>query len=186
MGPRTVQLSAGASHTCAVSEVGDLQCFGDSISGNLGVDQSEDILAPSSVPPLQLDEMRGQNDRHAVLVSAGFEHTCVVDDRQDLRCFGSNSFGELGQGSSAVAEPWRLPPVPLPTNSSGKAVAVACGQGYTVAVLTDGTISTWGRGGPHLGRGPSVPVQVRDPSAVPAIRVSNSTEDAWAIGVGAG
>ena len=35
-----------------------------------------------------------------VQVSAGVQHTCVVDQSRAVYCWGSNSSGQLGQGSS--------------------------------------------------------------------------------------
>ena len=92
-GRTAVALSAGAHHTCAILDNGDLKCWGRDDYGQLGDGgSSTDTNAPSSTA---IDLGTG---RTAVSVAAGYQHTCVILDNGDAKCWGQNSNGQLGSG----------------------------------------------------------------------------------------
>ncbi len=83
------QVSAGAKHTCALTADAELYCWGRGTEGQLGsgdvVDAREPVVvATSGFTPRSL--------------SLGRDHTCVVDSRSGLWCWGENTNGQLGQG----------------------------------------------------------------------------------------
>ena len=43
-----------------------------------------------------------------VVVAGGEDHTCAIDDKALLRCWGRNDWGQLGRVS------WRIAPVQVP------------------------------------------------------------------------
>ncbi|MBW3628178.1 MAG: Ig-like domain-containing protein [Gemmatimonadetes bacterium] len=80
-------ISAGGSHTCAVTVDGVAYCWGDNRSGQLGDGRGLSSAVPSRVA----------GTLRAATISAGRSHTCASTDRL-LYCWGSGTAGELGTG----------------------------------------------------------------------------------------
>src|SRR3546814_1868658 len=86
----------------------------------------------------------------AVAIACGDEHTCALLDDGSVKCWGSGAVGQLGYGDgiSRGDEPNEmgdnLPTVDLGTNRT--AVAIACGDRHTCALLDDGSVKCWGSG----------------------------------------
>lgn len=82
-------------------------------------------------------------------ISVGAEHTCAILDSGQLKCWGSNMFGQLGlesftpRGNGTTSDMGAaLPPVDLGTGRT--AVQVAAGQAHTCAILDNGQVKCWG------------------------------------------
>src|SRR5207245_2081803 len=73
-------------------------------------------------------------------VAAGGYHTCARTTAGGLKCWGSNSNGQLGDGTTTN----RTTPVDVSGLSSG-VTAVAGGCFQTCAVTTAGGLQCWGR-----------------------------------------
>ena len=91
-------IAAGANHTCALLDGGQVKCWGLNDTGQLGQgstadvgDQSGEVLA---LAPVDLGP-----GRTAVAIDVG-SHTCALLDDGGIKCWGSNSSGELGQGDT--------------------------------------------------------------------------------------
>jgi hypothetical protein len=73
-------------------------------------------------------------------VSPGGDHTCAVDeDEGAVLCWGSNAFGQVGNGSPTD----RLTPIGLQVLTSG-VTAIDAGAHHTCAI-TRGDLKCWGR-----------------------------------------
>ena len=96
-GRTAVALSAGWDHTCAILDNGSLKCWGSDASGQLGngATTSGIWLAAPSTTPIDLG-----TGRTAVMVSADNSATCAVLDNGDLKCWGYDAYGQLGDGGS--------------------------------------------------------------------------------------
>ena len=89
------KLSAGGYHTCAILDNGDLKCWGWDGNGQLGDGGSNaNTNTPSSIA---IDLGSG---RTAVAVSAGYSHTCAILDNGDLKCWGYDNYGQLGDNGT--------------------------------------------------------------------------------------
>lgn len=89
-------ITAGGAHVCALLESGDAYCWGSAEFGQLGHGDPDDIgdnEAPSAGGPLEL----GGAIR---VLDAGFFHTCAINEFNELRCWGNNDAGQLGQGNT--------------------------------------------------------------------------------------
>jgi alpha-tubulin suppressor-like RCC1 family protein len=84
-------ISAKHLHTCATVSNG-VQCWG---SGALGNNSSSDSNVPVSV----LDETLVPISGISAIVS-GDSHSCVLMSDESVKCWGSNSYGELGNDDS--------------------------------------------------------------------------------------
>ena len=88
-------LSVGAQHACALLADSSVNCWGANASGQLGNPTNETCQqsVPCSSTPVKLLGI-GSADQ----VRAGGLFTCAISSG-DAKCWGSNLFGELGDGS---------------------------------------------------------------------------------------
>lgn len=128
-----VAIAAGGFHTCALLAGGSVACWGFNKNGQIGTF----TFGADVDPPLVV---RGIND--AVALTAGGSHSCVVRAGGAASCWGSNSHGQLGNGT---------------TNDSALPVAVnlalvgplthqiAAGGYHTCAILAASSrVACWG------------------------------------------
>ena len=132
------KLSASSQHTCAILDNGELKCWGSDNQGQLGDGGSNtNTNAPSSTA---IDLGTG---RTAIAVHATHEHTCAILDNGDLKCWGRDSFGQLGDGGlNANTNAPSSTAIDLGTGRT--AVAVAAGSFHTCAILDNGDLKCWG------------------------------------------
>jgi len=137
-GRTAVAVSAGWQHTCAILDNGDLNCWGTDGKGQLGDGGSNtDTNAPSSTA---IDLGTG---RTAVAVSAGNQHTCAILDNGDVKCWGDDSFGQLGDGGTNTDT--NAPSSTAIDLGTGRtAVAMSDGYFHTCAILDNGDLKCWG------------------------------------------
>lgn len=125
-----IGISAGRTHTCAVTISGAAKCWGDNQSGQLGNGSNIDSNRPVAV--------RGLNNGVAS-ISAGSDHTCAVLIAGGVKCWGAGGYGRLGDGSNASSN------VPLNVVDLGTQVkSIAAGGFHTCALLVDGVVKCWG------------------------------------------
>ena len=163
-------MSAGGTHTCAVRSDGSLWCWGSNIEGQLG-----DGTAGS---PTNGPVRAGNSTWNWKLVTTGHDHTCAIRRDGTLWCWGSNSYGQLGNGAADPAA------VPTPTQVAGEGwTAVRASSSFTCGVRGDGSLWCWGKNeSGNLGNGSTdnspVPVEV-----VGTNWVSLAVGDAHACGI---
>jgi len=85
-----IAISTSRFHTCALTDDGGVQCWGDNNNGQLGDGTTDDSVTPVSVTGL---------DGTVVAISTGERHTCALTDEAVLQCWGSNFAGQLGDGT---------------------------------------------------------------------------------------
>jgi len=85
-----ISLSAGESHACAVLANGTVRCWGDNGEGCLGIGTVDGIVEN----PTAVTNLSG-----ARRVTAGSSHTCALLTTGRARCWGSNYWGQLGDGT---------------------------------------------------------------------------------------
>ncbi len=83
--------TAGLDNTCVIKN-GGLLCWGWNIAGALGNGTTTDASLPVAVSGLSTG---------VVAVSAGGGHTCAVTTLGAVKCWGDNSVGQLGNGTTA-------------------------------------------------------------------------------------
>src|SRR5262249_3357409 len=129
-------VSAGRSHTCAVTSAGGIGCWGDGIAGRLG----NSSTTGAAIPRAGGAAARCGHPRTGVTdVSAGALHTCAVTSAGGIRCWGSNRANQLGNSSTTVS----AVPVAVCADASCATpltgvTAVSAGGGHTCAVTSAG------------------------------------------------
>ncbi len=77
-------------------------------------------------------------------IAVGSRHSCALLGSGQVRCWGSNSHGQLGAaGAGAIV----TADAAKPLRFSSKALAVAAGGEHTCVLLEDKTVHCWGAGG---------------------------------------
>jgi alpha-tubulin suppressor-like RCC1 family protein len=123
-------VSAGFSHTCAISNGGTVSCWGSNALGQLGNNTTTNSTTPSAIGSLT----------NVVALSSGADHTCALQASGNVSCWGANTSGQLGSSSNVL--PNSLVPVAVPNLTD--AVAIAAGEAHTCALNSKGTMSCWG------------------------------------------
>jgi alpha-tubulin suppressor-like RCC1 family protein len=152
-------------HTCALTSVGGVACWGYNNAGQLGNGTTTDSDTPVDVTGLSGEGMA---------ISTGAYHTCVLVSTGEVQCWGYNGHGELGNGTTTDSY--------TPVNVTGlgggvKALAVA---EHTCVLTTAGGVKCWGYNSDgELGNGTTIdsmiPVDVTGlGSGVSAIAVGYS------------
>ena len=125
--PAVMDITAGASHTCAVVAYGSQNatfCFGK--DGALGA-AKQGVLATAAT---------GNSPSPSfVSVMSGPEaaHTCAIDDKHTVWCWGDNTLGQCAQGnpSANVATPQGALDFNL---GPARATGIALGKGSTCSI----------------------------------------------------
>ena len=137
-GKTLAEVSARGFHTCALASDGTAACWGDNGSGALG-----NGATTNSTVPVAVDRSGVLNGKTLAQVSAGPYHTCTLATDDTAVCWGSNWYGQLGNGANTASS------VPMAVDRSGvlngKILAqVSAGYYHTCALATDGTPACWG------------------------------------------
>lgn len=152
-----VGITAGYAHACGIKADKKLYCWGDNSSGQLG----DGTNAKSNVPTKV-----GSDTDSWIKIAAGDEHTCGIKADNSLYCWGDNSFGELGDSTTANKK--------VPAKAGAEAdrwiaveVGGESGYSYTCGIKTDGKLYCWGsNNNGKLGDGTAgnrlVPTQIGD------------------------
>jgi alpha-tubulin suppressor-like RCC1 family protein len=126
-------VAAGGFHTCAVTGAGGVECWGWNDGGQLGSAAGEKSLVPLPVKGLSSG---------VVALTAGLDHSCALTVAGGVKCWGANSLGELGNGTTTAS----VVPVDVTTLTSG-VLAIAAGSQHTCALTTESTVMCWGWNG---------------------------------------
>lgn len=126
-------VATGSQHACAIRSGGQVWCWGHASNGELG-NGGGNLMYASPV------QAQGVSD--IATIAAGGSHTCAAASGGAVSCWGSNSNGQAGLGSS-VSQSKTAKPVPGLDN----VVELAAGDAHTCARKKDGSVWCWGANG---------------------------------------
>ncbi len=154
-------IQAGVLHSCAVTSSGAMQCWGNNFLGQLGDGSTTNRFTPVQVTGL---------DTGVAGLGAGHYFSCGLMSNGELRCWGSNYYGQLGVGIQVSRQ---LTPTTV-TGLGGTALSIAIGRDHACAVLDNGQARCWGNNDHgQLGNGSlSAPRQRLEPVHVSGLGTS--------------
>ena len=156
--------NGNAGHSCALTTLGSVRCWGNNEQGQLGDGTTIERIAPAAVAGL---------GSGVEAIATGAIHSCALTTSGAVLCWGSNYFGQLGDSTNIN----RLVPTPVVGLSSG-VKAIAAGEYHTCALTTAGAVRCWGNNNwGQLGDGTST----AQPTPVP---ISGLASDVEAIAAG--
>ena len=153
-------IAAGDYHSLALESNGTVWAWGNSESGQLG----NGAFVYGTTPMKISGSLTG-----VTAIAAGGKHSLALKDDGTLWTWGSNTYGQLGDGTTTQ----RNTPVQVLGSLTG-VEAIAAGAQHSLALKGDGTLWTWGSNAyGQLGDGTntdrSTPVQVSGLTGVTAI-----------------
>jgi alpha-tubulin suppressor-like RCC1 family protein len=167
-----VAIAAGDQHSLALLSNGNVMAWGDNERGQLGngsisgpdhcyTEQEPTQCSTSPVPVSGLSEVTA--------IAAGQNYNLALLRNGTVMAWGSNGWGELGDGTSSWGDD-----VPAAVTGLSGVTAIAAGGGSSLALLSNGTVMAWGANEfGQLGDGTltqsDVPVAVSGLSGVSAI-----------------
>ncbi|XP_074304705.1 ultraviolet-B receptor UVR8-like [Silene latifolia] len=125
-------VAAGAEHSAAVTETGELYGWGWGRYGNLGLGDRNDRLIPEKVAPIDGIKM--------TLVACGWRHTITVTTAGNIYTYGWSKYGQLGHGDFED----HLTPYKLEALSNTTISQISGGWRHTMAVTSEGKLYGWG------------------------------------------
>lgn len=135
-------IALGVHHTCALLDDQTVKCWGRNQYGQLGQGDtnSRGLLSTEmgdALPPIALEPS-------AIAIAAGNYHSCALFEGGDVKCWGFNDQGQLGQGDAlnrgvSAGQIAALAPIPL----GEPAVAIDAGS-HSCALLASGAVKCWG------------------------------------------
>jgi alpha-tubulin suppressor-like RCC1 family protein len=138
-----LDVTAGASHTCARLLGNSAYCWGLNDRGQLGTGQA-DSLSRRPVPVT--------GGHTWLMLAAGGAHTCGIAADSLAYCWGANDRGQLGDSSFSDR------PAPVAVHGGIRFVWVTAGDAHTCGFSTTGLVYCWGDNGDgQLGDGSTTP-----------------------------
>ena len=123
-------ISARGGYTCALLQTGEVKCWGNNYSGQLGDGTTTNKYTPVAVVGLPSG---------VSAISAGDSSTCALMQTGGVKCWGNNSLGQLGDGTTINKN------TPVDVIGLGSSVsAISVGREHTCALMQAGGVMCWG------------------------------------------
>jgi len=166
-----VHVASGGQHTCALRTDGTIACWGSNLYGQCALDNDgEAIQQPASG--------LAAGFAGVLAIQAGRSHSCALLDGGTVRCWGHDTFGELGDGENGVYARTYNPEPSTVVGVSGASLLSTENANHACVVLLDATVKCWGwnddgqvLGGNAEESGEDVPVLARGLSGVVRVAV---------------
>lgn len=126
-------LAVGPYHTCGLGNTGQAYCWGDNSQGELGDGSTMSSLTPVAVAgSLDLVALSGSGYQSLPLFG------CALTRAGTAYCWGGNSWGQLGDGSTAGSSR------PVPVAGDLQFGTIGTGSAHTCALTRAGAAYCWG------------------------------------------
>jgi alpha-tubulin suppressor-like RCC1 family protein len=125
------ELAGGLGHTCSLSILGSVECWGFNDAGQLGDGTTTNRAYPAAVSGLGASAI--------ISVGTGEAFSCALNGLGEMLCWGDNSQGQLGDGTRNSS----LVPI-MVSGLGGTVESFSPGRQHVCAVLTSGNAKCWG------------------------------------------
>jgi len=152
VGTNVTVIVAGGQHNCALTNFGQIYCWGRNTEGQLGIGTANNVgTSPSDIiTPVKL----GGGGVRAAAIGAGNLHTCAMTQTdQNIVCWGSNdqsqlginpSYGTIGTQAGDLDDITYLKIIDPETSKAMNAAALSVGSSHTCALTMRSSVYCWG------------------------------------------
>lgn len=159
-----VAVAGGFAHSLALKSDGSVWAWGDNSSGELG----DGGAHTRSLTPIKVNALTD-----VVAIAAGFHHSVALKADGSIWTWGSNTYGQLGDGSAGSRS------TPVQISGIGNVVAVSSVYSHVLVIKSDHTVWAWGDNSyGKLGDGTTtqrrVPVQITALTDVTSVKAGYS------------
>lgn len=158
-GRKAIGFGVGATHACAISAGGKLECWGCNQAGAVGATPAP-CDGTAAFATVLVSALAGPVKQ----VAAGYDFTCALEEDSTVECFGANDSGQLGRGGLDGGASSHIPQrvVGLPRVS-----AILAGGSTACALGEDRRVYCWGNNEfGQLGNGDAAKSNRSTPSVV--------------------
>jgi uncharacterized protein YjbI with pentapeptide repeats len=147
VGRTAKSVSVGVFHTCAILDTNQVKCWGGNDNGQLGYDdivrRGDDARDMSLLSTVNLGV-----GRTALALSLSEQYTCALLDNYQVKCWGDNSWGQLGYDDTTsrgknTGDMAALLPIYLGVGMTAKTISI--GIFHTCVILNTNAVKCWGK-----------------------------------------
>ena len=171
-----IDISSGFNHTCALKSGGSVNCWGDDTYGQLGNGVTNTTYSSYQT----VSGLTG-----ATAISTGWSHTCAIVSGGAVKCWGANTYGQLGNGTTTDSS---IPVSVSGISSGATSISASNDDSFTCAVVNGG-VKCWGDNyynqlGVSSSLGPQYCGSDSDPCSMTPVSVSSLTSGVTAVSTG--
>lgn len=134
-------LATGSYHHCTIMDNGEIRCWGFNGFSQVGGAPTGSVTYPVVV----LQSPGGPTLINVQAIALGYDHSCALLNEGEVRCWGSNNSGQLGDGT-VTQQPFPVPVLQAQDGSRLKGVQkLALGEAHSCAIVNGGQVRCWGR-----------------------------------------
>jgi alpha-tubulin suppressor-like RCC1 family protein len=122
-------VTTGSTHSCALTSEGEVYCWGENASGQVGTGKGGSSIMPARLA----DTLR------FTALSAGGDATCGLRRDGGVSCWGSNAAGQFATGDTTGSR------TPVPAVPGLTLTAISLGRAHACGLQADGSAYCWGQ-----------------------------------------
>ena len=146
-----VDITAGMYHTCVITNLGEVKCWGYNVYGQLGIGSTVAIGDAAGEMGDNLASVDLGYGRTAIKIESNEHSTCAILDSGLVKCWGYNGNGQLGIGNSNnIGDNSGEMGNNLAISDLGvniTALEIEAGRNHYCVIINNGSVKCWGYNG---------------------------------------